>query len=285
MKRFLIIGSLVVFFVGMLAGLASCDEIPKPAPDPIGQEKIHIPVVPITDEDQVPEEDLPKPIPKPYRGPVPVSALSEDTWYVIEAAVPLIILHSPAGCVSVSHEEGPVKILGKFADGTGKIETRTFASKNLYFINALKPGTIELLIIPIGVQAETEIIRQPLVVMGTAPRPGPDPKPEPKPDPPPPNSGKVSIAIVEDVLNRHPDTAIVLNAIATWNELKDKGHDWRLYDKATTEAKGKQAVADAAGTELPAMVIRDKETSAILRVVPLPKTIDAVKRVLSELGV
>jgi hypothetical protein len=33
------------------------------------------------------------------------------------------------------------------------------------------------------------------------------------------------------------------------------------------------------------MIIRDKETDKILRVIPLPKDFDSLKRILSELGV
>jgi hypothetical protein len=75
----------------------------------------------------------------------------------------------------------------------------------------------------------------------------------------------------------------VLNAVAGWNELRDKGHDWRLYDKATQEANGKRAIADAGSEPLPVIVVRDKETDKVLRVLPLPKTFADVKRVLSEL--
>jgi len=266
----------------------------KPVPDPIStpdikphpSPKIIIPIVPVLDETDVPEEDHPVPPPRPHRGPVPVTELSEDTWYVIESTVPLIVLHSPTGHVSVQSEEGPVKVRGKFADGTGKTETRTFFSQHLYFINAVKAGKIELLIIPEGVQDEADILRQTLTVMGQSPNPPPDPDPNPEPKPdhmPDPVSDKVLIEIVEDTLNRSPDTAIVLNAIASWNELKDKGHDWRIYDKKTGEPKGIQAVKDATGTPLPAMVVRDLKTGKVIRVLTLPHTMDSVKRVISEL--
>lgn len=261
------------------------ESVPVPRPNPIGGPKIIFPVVPVLDEDQVPEEDHPEP--KPPKGPAFVSELSEDTWLIIESPAPLIVLHSPTGHVAVQPEEGPIKVRGKFADGTGKTETRTFSSKFLYFVNPVKPGKIELLIVPDGVKFESEVMRRPLTVMGVSPIPPPDPKPKPDPEPPKPDpaptSGKISIAIVEDALNRSADTAIVLNAVASWNEIRDKGHDWRFYDKATTESKGRQAITDASGEPLPVMVVRDKETDKVLRVLPLPKTFADVKRVLSEL--
>lgn len=264
----------------LLSSLVASDDAPKPVPDSIGQPKIIIPVVPVLDESQVPEEDHSAPAPKPYRGPVPVNSLSEDTWYVVESQVQLIVLHSPAGHVAVQPEEGPVKVRGRFADGTGKTETRNFTSKYLYFVNAVKAGSIELLIVPIGVSAESEVIRQPLTVMGLKPNPPPKPEPVPEPEP---QSDSLMVEIVEDPLERNADTAIVLNALAEWNALKDKGHDWRLYSIRTGEEAGKAAVKAAEGTPIPAMVIRDKASKKVLRVVPLPPTISDVKRVLSEL--
>jgi hypothetical protein len=124
--------------------------------------------------------------------------------------------------------------------------------------------------------------------MGLAPIPPPDPEPEPdpKPDPDPepaPTSDALLIEIVEDPLNRKPDTAIVLSAMAEWNALKDKGHDWRLYSPRTQEPNGIEAMKAANGAPLPAMIVRDKSTRKILRVLTLPLTIADVKRVLSEL--
>ena len=283
----LLFGSVLFFLIGLLSGNCCGDEastVTKPAPP--SPPKIHIPVIPVLEEPDVIDDTPEPPKPKPDRGPVPVSSLSEDTWYVIESEIPLIVLHSPAGHVSVQPEQGPVKVRGKFVDGTGKTETRTFSSPNLYFINAIKAGKIELLIVPEGVKSEADILRQQLTVMGLAPIPPPDPKPDPKPDPEPeptPSSDALLIEIVEDPLNRKPDTAIVLSAMAEWNALKDKGHDWRLYSPRTQEPNGIEAMKAANGTPLPAMIVRDKSTRKILRVLTLPLTIADVKRVLSEL--
>jgi hypothetical protein len=121
--------------------------------------------------------------------------------------------------------------------------------------------------------------------MGVTPNPPPKPDPpKPEPDPmPDPASDHLMIEIVEDPLNRNPDTAIVLSAIAEWNALKDKGHDWRIYSIRTSEPLGKEAIESAKDVPQPAMVIRDKSTRKVLRVIPLPLTMADVKRVLSEL--
>ena len=277
----------------LLGSFLAADEVPKPLPDAISTQKkstpqIVIPVVPILDEGQVPEEDHPAPAPKPNRGPVPVSSLSEDTWYVIESPVPLIILNSPAGHVGVQPEEGPVKVRGKFADGTGKTETRTFSSKHLYFVNAVKAGQIELLIVPIGVSAEAEVIRQPLTVMGLAPIPPPGPGPTPEPDPAPepvPVADQVAIAVVHDAKNIAPGTAIFLNALLSWSDYVDAGNTWRIYDVADTTDKAKKAIADAKDSTLPAVIVADQKTGKVLRSFPMPESFESFRRIMAELGV
>ena len=153
MKRTIVWTILTVFVVGLLAGLAAAQEVPEPKPAEPSKPKIHIPVLPVLVEPEIIDDTPEPPKPKPDRGPVPVTSLSEDTWYVVESAVPLIVLHSPAGHVSVQPDQGPIKVRGKFVDGTGKTETRTFSSPHLYFINAVKAGKIELLIVPEGVVA------------------------------------------------------------------------------------------------------------------------------------
>ena len=268
----------------LLAAVQDDPTVLKPAPDEISEgPQIIFPTIPVIDEKDIPEEDLPVPVPRPKKGPVFVSNLSEETWLVIESPGPLMIFDFPEGLVEIDSDDGarPMKVKGKFADGTGKVETRTFTSKYLYFVNAVKSGEMEMLIIPEGAISKTQSQLHKIVVMGQGPKPPPEPDPEPMPVP----TGNVVIAIVEDAQNRKPDTAILLNAMASWNSLKDAGNDWRLYDVATTEPKGIQAVEDAKSSELPAMIIRDKETDKILRVIPLPKDFDSLKRILSELGV
>lgn len=299
------------FFFGLLmslAGVVCADEL-KPVPDTIGQKtvgpqkpepapapqpaQIIFPTIPVLDQDQVPaEEFLPSPpVPKPPQRPKFVSELSEETWLVIESPESIVVTSSPLGHVNIQPEEGPVKVRGKFADGTGKIETRTFTSKYLYFINAVKQGKVEILVFNPGiVTEEKDIPRFPLTVMGLQPNPPPgpgpkpDPNPKPDPDPPPvPTSDHLLIEVVEDPLNRAPDTAIVLSALAEWNDLKDKGHDWRIYSIRTTEPLGVEAVKESKDVPPPAVVIRDKSTRKVLRVINLPKTMADLKRVLSEL--
>jgi len=269
-----------------LASCASAQETstkPPFSPPAVNKSQIIFPIIPVLDEKEVPEED--HPAPAPQRLPKFVSDLSEETWLVIESQDPIVVTSSPLGHVTVQPEEGPVKVRGKFADGTGKIETRVFSSKHLYFVNAIKQGKIEILIFtPQVVTEEKDIPRFPLNVMGISPIPPPNPKPpDPDPKPPDPVSDTVFIAIVEDVLNRTPDTAIVMNATAGWVDLTKNGSSFRAYHIETGEVNGKKAIQDAAGLGLPAMVVYDKPGGKALRAIPLPLTFDGVKRVISEL--
>ena len=237
----------------------------KPVETPVETPQIILPTIPVLIEPDVIDDtpEPPRPKPKPDRGPVPVAALSEDTWYVIESSVPLIVIHSPAGFVGVQPEEGPVKVRGKFADGTGATETRTFASKHLYFVNAMKAGQIELLIVPTGVTAEKNIIRQTLVVMGLAPIPPPDPTPiPPGPEPTPPepapipgDSNRVLIVYESSELSKLPVSQAVLMTAANVREYLNrkcgKGStgtpEFRIWDKDTDTSNVGQVWKDAMG--------------------------------------
>jgi hypothetical protein len=294
------------FSVAILLGsFLAADEVPKPLPDAISTQKkstpqIVIPVVPILDEEQVPEEDHPAPAPKPNRGPVPVSSLSEDTWYVIESPVPLIVLHSPAGHVGVQPEEGPVKVRGKFADGTGKTETRTFSSKHLYFVNAVKAGQIELLIVPIGVSAETEVIRQPLAVMGLAPNPppgpgpGPTPGPTPAPEPAPAPVTSFRVIFVKEsgaTLNASqssiPAAKVIRDYLVAKTTPENGQPGWREYDpdqSTTNEQPTMQKLWEAVKPKLskvPCLVI---EVNGHATVMPFPASVDECMATLKKAG-
>lgn len=217
--------------------------------------------------------------------PKAINTLTPETWYVIECDEPLIVLHSPTDVVRVNVEKGPVRVRGRFADGSGLVETREYTKSNLYFVEAMSSGKCELLIVPVGVQEESAIRRQVLTVSGSGPKPppDPDPKPDPKPDPLPAKVAHVEILIVEDVRNRTPDTAIVTNAIVGWSpKLDESGHDWKIYDIRTTEPRGKEAVAASAGRTLPVLVLRDFDTKKTLTVEPLPKSLSDLKALVQQ---
>lgn len=128
---------------------------------------------------------VPQPLP-PAPNPDPISALAADQLYIVDSDTPLIVLASPKGLVSVSEEAGPLKIRGRFVDGTGKVETKTYRGKHIFTIEALGSGRVELLIVPVGAAKEADVIRRVIdVSAGEGPIPPPKPKPDPKPDPKP----------------------------------------------------------------------------------------------------
>lgn len=113
--------------------------------------------------------------------PAAVTELKDDSWFVIEADIPCLVLASREGYVLITPETPPIKLRGKFADGSGKVETRSYVAKNIWIIEAVTPGEVELLIIPEGEKDPKKVIRRTLIVGGVNPRPNPTPNPTPVP--------------------------------------------------------------------------------------------------------
>lgn len=127
---------------------------------------------------------VPTPMPAPP-GPDAAVRLDRDTLFVIDADNPVLVLASPKGVVRVTEEAGPLKIRGKFVDGPGQTETRTFKGKAVFVVEAAVTGRCEILVVPAGAKAD-QVIRRTLQVEageGPQPPPKPDPKVDPKPDP------------------------------------------------------------------------------------------------------
>ena len=112
--------------------------------------------------------------------PIAVTELAADAIFVIECDAPCLVLASREGIVTIADEAGPLRIRGRFADGT-KVESRTYKAKQLWIIEAATVGEVEILIVPEGVKDVTKVIRRTLVVGGAGPRPPPVP---PKPNDP-----------------------------------------------------------------------------------------------------
>lgn len=283
----------LLFLLGLLlVAPAVADEVP-PTPQKLDAvtdppvsalPDIIFPTLPILDEKDVPPEDHPAPPPRPH-APKFISELSEETWLVIESPEPLLVTSSPLGHVAIQPEVGPVRVRGKFADGTGKVETRIFKSPNLYFINAVTPGKVEILIYHSKLTEEKDIPRYTLTVMGQSPKPPPipDPSPGPNPEPDTVKAENIRVCIIEDVLNRSPETAAVLNSLVGWTAFADAGNQYRLYDKSTKEPAGVAAVAAAGTTPLPAMVVYDNKTGALITATALPGSFSGFKTIVEGL--
>ena len=239
-----------IFYLVLAVTSVAQDDDPtvlKPKPEDTVQPEIIFPMVPVLDQKDIAEEDSPVPFvpPKPKPGPKFVSSLSEDTLLVIESTLPLLVYDFPEGLVSVEADDGarPMKVKSKFADGTGKMESRTFTSKYLYFVEALKKGEVEMLIIPEGAISKSQSQRHKIVVMGQAPNPPPTPDPDPDPDvdptpePPAPVKSFRVIFVKESGMTLNADQSAIpgakvireyLNTKTTKSE--DGSVGWREYD-------------------------------------------------------
>lgn len=175
-----------------------------------------------------------------------IDTLTEEQWYIIQSDSPLIVLSSPSGIVSVVDEIGPVRLRGKFAGGTGAVETRVFEMKHVYSISSVKPGTVELIVVPVGVDSESSILRRSLVVSGTGPLPPPKPDVNPDPDvpvPPVPRTDfKVLFLTNEDMSKDQSDT-VFSTEIRSWlkqnvSKIGAGGEAFRSWDRTTVAMDG-----------------------------------------------
>lgn len=137
--------------------------------------------------------------------PSTITELAADAIFVIECDAPCLVLASRMGFVSITEEVGPIRMRGRFADGT-KIESRTYKAKQIWILEALTAGEVEILVVPAGVASEAGVIRRTLLVGGVAPKPRPNdpiiPKPiDPKPDDPKPEPLPVPLGLDKIVLD------------------------------------------------------------------------------------
>lgn len=143
--------------------------------------------------------------PPPVQDSSPVSTLKPDEFLVIESTVELIIRIFPEGHIAVEAMAGPVKVRARFADGTGKIETREYRTAFVYFLTSEKAGIVGIDLIPVGAVLEKDIERHVLTVSdGTQPIPPPGPGPVPVDPviPTPITPTKLQVVIIEDPAQR-----------------------------------------------------------------------------------
>jgi hypothetical protein len=198
----------------------------------LGQD-VHLPMVPVL----VQPEDVPVP---PELKSVPVGEIKADEWYIVTSSIPLIVLHSPDEFVGIATESGPMKFRGKFADGLGKTETRTYTEAYIYVVEAKKSGKIELILIPSGVTDAKTIIRHTLTVSGIGPIPPPvpvpptptPPGPTPDPTPPSPPTG-VRVILLNNEFDTTADQLNALNSTEIISWLDANTVTWRKWDRTS----------------------------------------------------
>ncbi len=118
---------------------------------------------------------------------------------------------------------------------------------------------------------------------GARPPPGPSPPgPSPTPPPQPSKVARLSVIVIEDVFARTPETAALLNAQGTWQQIRDAGHEVRFYDSQTKEQNGKRYAAEVAGKPLPILMLRDAERDKTLEAITLPRTIGELDQAVKK---
>jgi hypothetical protein len=159
---------------------ASTDPQPSPPPvtppaPPPGETLPDWPATPVA----------PQPMP-PQPAPQAVASLAADELYVVQSDDDVQLLASPPGVVAVTKESGPLKIRGLFV-GNKIVSTRTYQKKNVFVVERVKAGDVELLLVPAG-KVERRVVGD-----GDSPVPPPKPKPEPEPDPKPKPDGALGL--------------------------------------------------------------------------------------------
>jgi len=241
---------------------AACGAAPADAPAPI-----RLPSGPV------------KPTP-PAPSPDAAQKLTADLLFVVEADIPVLVLTSPNGLVSVTEDAGPVRIRGRFVDDPTKVHTRTYKGKQVFVVEAAATGRVELLVVPAGAKSAADVVRRTIDVdAGQAPQPPPvppDPKPDPKPDPA--KVDKVWVIVVEEAgAARTMEVAKALND-PFWQTLKPK-HDWRHYlsDNKASLDNGYTDVAKKVG--YPGVLVLDARDGALLKSFKLTTAADIEKAV------
>ncbi len=155
----------------------------------------------------LPGPSIPNPMPPPQDSMV---RLAPDVLYVIQSESACLLFSSPGGAITISRDEGPIRIKGVFADGKGVRETRNYKSKYVYTVEAVTEGKDELIILPLGAKSESEAKRVTFLV-GQLPIPPPNPddvKPPPPPPPPPPEVKSFRVILGYDALKTYPQAVI-----------------------------------------------------------------------------
>ena len=191
----------------------------------------------------------------PPSTPVAVSRLPADALYVIDSDIPIFLKLVQDGLVDVTEEVGPIRIRGKFVDGE-RSETRLFKGKQVFIVSAIGSGTLDLLVIPVGVTKLADVIHKKIDVEGAG---IPDPKPKPKPDEPKP--GLVAHCTF---IGANVDSVAVVNSKEIRDYLKSSGvKGWVLAaDDLTLEERGFLPVIKKLGGT-PVIILQDAKGNVV----------------------
>lgn len=233
--------------------------------------------------------------------PIPgtVSKLYAEQLYVIDADIPVLVLASPKGIVTITEEVGHLRIRGRFADGTD-YETRTFKGKQIFIVEAIGTGTVDLVVVPLGEKTkESDVLRKTIdVAAGVGPRPPPVPPDQPTPPDPPPSPSpiplvglRVIFVIEETIPLQSADQRAILygKPMRDWLDQKcvvgtnGKNREWRIWDKdVPTQGADKhwQDVMNRPRKSVPWIVISNHPRGGYEG--PLPATVEETKALIQK---
>ncbi len=175
---------------------------------------------------RLPVQDPIPPLPAPV---AEATKLPAGSLYVVDSDVPVVVMASPKGLVSISPEEGPMKIRAVFA-GSDKIQTKTFKGKYLFLVEAVGSGKCELFVVPVGLKGEQDVVRRTLDVgAGNGPQPPPGPGPQPEPDKWEPSP--LIVLVIEETAEAAAGRGAFFADKDLAARMKDKNHKWRVVDK------------------------------------------------------
>lgn len=133
-----------------------------------------------------PDVRIPKPSPPakvvPKDAPAAVLVRS-DELYPVDCSKECVVRTYPAGVLAFDKWE-PGTVYAKFAGGNGKLERKTFKGPFLYVGRVVGEGPVVVVVTPLGLKSESEIVTAE-VDAGGGPRPPPPKPPTPDPVPPP----------------------------------------------------------------------------------------------------
>ncbi len=217
----------------------------------------------------------PAPVPAPPPPPVPAPAgtvltLTPDLLYVFsDGAADLVA--QPAGLVTVTKTAGPITFKGKFAGGTGGVETRTLTGPFVYSVEPVAgaSGRVHLALVREG-RKLGDPIPMTIVDVGAATPPPPQPKPVDPPAPKPDATRGIWVIVVQDESVAAP--ASLTGATITKLVASGRGHIYgSSRDAAKIAAKKYDALLEEAEVRGSGLIVLDK-TGAKVLVVPLPTT-------------
>lgn len=261
-KRWLLPLALLTFAPGLCAT--------PPAPTPPVEPDIILPGL-----DPVPPAPTPQPTPA-------ITKLTSAELYVIEGKVPLLVLASPEGIVSVTEETGPVKVRAIFA-GNQKYSTRSIKGPSVYFVEAVGTGRVELLIT--RTDGKGKLIRRTLDVNGPGPAPTPDPvDPVIPPTPAPVGFRVIFVYETADALTPAMQRVMFGEKVRTYLDTRSKGY--RRWDKDVDATNEKDAdikalwqAARPKVTTVPCIIVA---VGGKADIIPFPADEDAALAILQK---